>query len=129
MKGAKKNTVDEFGYLFIDEFHQSYPAEVSKAFRAFIKKIGVKKGDYTKVGGNQFGRRGWIPPYAVSYKTTLTYEQGEAILDLFEALCKDFGGAMRKAKNEGIKEGQNLLFQLHSGDITIKQLDEKIKDK
>lgn len=124
-----KNKVPEsIGHNIIIECHGSTPEELATIFQSFIKSIGVKKGNYTKVGGDPLDDfNGWIPPYSQAYECPINHETAKALIVLFRDVKKAYGKAYRLGREKGKEEGSNLLMSLHKGEITIQQLDKELK--
>lgn len=124
MKKKAENKKVPDGFKFLNDFHQSAPQEVIECFEKFIKTVGINVG--RNQGGFTFHSE-WTGPYSETFATDLSFESGKAIIQLYKDLSKSFGASIGRARKEGKETGSKLLLQLHSGNITLQQLDNELK--
>jgi hypothetical protein len=95
-----------------------FPDELSQCIEDFIDVLatGECEGGAVKIDNRH---EAWYPPRGKGVIVPLDYERTQALQQLYTDLRRAFGAFGERRYREGLRDGQNILVQLASGEMTI----------
>jgi hypothetical protein len=121
-KRKHESTPDDLTTVAPDP-HISSPVELAECFTQFFDAIEVKRGAARGEIVIDSGHDGWYPPNGRRMNVALSYEQVQALREMYRNLKRAFRQYGERLRGEGKKEGTQLLVLLAKGEVTISDFD------